>query len=101
MVDCTNSNFRSNQRHVDKAEIDQFMGILLAMCVNPAVCIDEYWSLKDNGSKPTKRLKKKTGMSKNRWEEIRSILFFWEGNGDLIHEKEKEDEWYQVVRAME
>ena len=51
------------------------------------------------------RLKKKTGMSKNRWEEIRSTLFFWEGNGDLIHEKEKEDEWpvscAEVVRAME
>ena len=44
MVDFTNSNFRSNQRHVDIAEIDQFMGVLLAMCVNPAVYIDEYWS---------------------------------------------------------
>ena len=34
-------------------------------------------------------------MRKNRWEEIRSALGFWEGNGDLVHEKEKEDEWYR------
>ena len=105
MIDCTNSNFRINQRHVDIAEIDQFMGVLLAMgallamCVNPAVCIDEYWSLEDNGFKPAKWFKEKTGMSKNRWEEIRSALGFWEGNGDLMLE---EDEWScaEVVRAM-
>ena len=101
MVDCTNSNFRSNQRHVDIAEIDQFMGVLLAMCVNPAACIDEYWSLEDNGFKPAKRFKEKTGMSKNRWEEIRSALGFWEGNGDFIYEKEKEDEWYRVRKLFE
>ena len=101
MVDCTNSNFCSNQRHVDIAEIDQFMGVLLAMCVNPAACIDEYWSLEDNGFKPAKRFKEKTGMSKNRWEEIRSALGFWEGNGDFIYEKEKEDEWYRVWKLFE
>ena len=102
MVDCTNSNFRSNQRHVDIAEIDQFMGVLLAtcMCVYPAVCIDEYWSLEDNGFKPAKRFKEKTSMSKNRWEEIRSALCFWEGNGDSIHEKEKEDKWYRVRKLF-
>ena len=102
MVGCINSNFCSNQRHVDITEIDQFMGVLLAMCVNPAVCIDEYWSLEDNGFKPAKRFKEKTVMSKNRWEEeIRSALGFWEGNGDLIHEKEIEDEWYRVRKLFE
>ena len=40
-------------------------------------------------------------MSKNRWEEIRSALGFWEGNGDLIHEKEKENEWYRMRKLFE
>ncbi|KAL5478027.1 hypothetical protein EMCRGX_G024902 [Ephydatia muelleri] len=66
-----------------------------------AACIDEYWSLEDNGFKPAKRFKEKTGMSKNRWEEIRSALGFWEGNGDFIYEKEKEDEWYRVRKLFE
>ena len=30
-----------------------------------------------------------------------SIRVFWEGNGDLIHEKEKEDEWYCVWKLFE
>ena len=37
-------------------------------------------------------------MSKNRWEEIRSALGFWEGNGDLMLE---EDEWYHVQKLFE
>ena len=62
MVDCTNSNFCSIQRHVDIAKIDQFMVVSLAMCVNSAVRID-YRSLEDNGFKPAKWFKEKTGMS--------------------------------------
>ena len=45
-------------------------------------------------------VKEKSSMSKNRWEEIQSALDFWEGNGDLIHEKEKEDEWYRVQSCL-
>ena len=29
MIDCTNSNLRNNQSHVDMAEMDQFMSVVL------------------------------------------------------------------------
>ena len=39
-VDCTNSYY-----HIDMVEMDQFLCVVLAMCVNTAVCIEfrGYW----------------------------------------------------------
>eukprot|EP00731_Ephydatia_muelleri_P002693 Em0001g2693a len=92
----TESDFDSSDEEEEEERVDNVDEERVAVA-----CIDEYWSLEDNGFKPAKRFKEKTGMSKNRWEEIRSALGFWEGNGDFIYEKEKEDEWYRVRKLFE
>jgi len=48
MVECTNANFRSFQKHTDQVEMENFLGVVIAMTVSPATGIDDYWSTEDN-----------------------------------------------------
>ena len=71
------------------------------MTISPATCIDDYWSTENNDFMPALKFKEKTGMSKNRWEEMRSALAFWEGDIEVTRQKEKEDEWYRIRKLFQ
>ena len=52
-----NANFRSYQKHTDQVEMEIFFGVVLAMAVSPATCIDDYWSTEDNDFMPALKFK--------------------------------------------
>ena len=60
--------------------------------VVPLSSIAHYWNEKDVGF-ITAQSCHKTGLQKNRWEQIHGPLKFWEGNAA---DEEKRDEWYRI-----
>ena len=76
--------------HVDEHIMDHFIGSLLGMSVQPLSSIARYWNEKDVSFITAQKFAIKTGLRKNRWEQIHGALKFWEGNAE---DEEKTDEW--------
>ena len=76
------NTFLGENGNLDVNEMDQFIGCLLGMSVEPLTTIQDYWKVKDDGFITANRFGEKTGMSKHRWEQIRGALAFWEGNAE-------------------
>ena len=63
------------------------------MSVQPLSSIAHHWNEKDVGFITVQKFAIKTGLQKNRWEQICGALKFWEGNAE---DEEKTDEWYCI-----
>ena len=63
------------------------------MSVQPLSSIAHYWNENDVGFITAQKFAIKIGLQKNRWEQIRGALKFWEGNAE---DEEKTDEWYRI-----
>ena len=76
-------------------EMGKNFGVVIAMAVSPATCIDDYWSTEDNNFMSALKFKEKAGMSKNRWEEMRSLHWFSERETLKLHNK-----WRRMMNGI-
>ena len=90
IISATNSVLGDKANRVGVHIMDHSNGSLLGMSVQPLSNIAHYWNEKHSFI-TAQKFAIKTGLRKNRWEQICGALTFWEGNVE-----EKTDEWYHI-----